>query len=133
MPNNLILPTPTEVMPIGPMAAFSESLEHAALLDEYPDGQTARSSLVTLPRRVFRLSRRLTHADAQTLYTFLKGMQGRPFFFYHLKETQPPGSWDATGVNPVGRYAVVMQGPLQQTVELGLRGTSSVELREVAY
>ena len=118
---------------MGPLAAFSESVEHAALLDEYPDGQSARASLVTLPRRVFRLSRRLSHANAQTLYTFLKNQQGRPFWFYNIRETQPPGSWDATGLNPVGRYAVVLQGPLSQTVDLGSRGTISLELREVAY
>lgn len=133
MPNNLILPTPTQVMPIGPMLAFSESLEHAALLDEYPDASTARRSLVTLPRRVFRLARKLPAADMAALYSFLQGMKGRPFWFYNLRETQPPGSWDATGLNPVGRYAVVLQGPLSQSVELGSRGTVSMELREVAY
>lgn len=133
MPNNLILPTPTQVMPIGPMLAFSESVEHAALLDEYPDGQTARASLVTLPRRTFRLVRKLKAADMAALYSFLQAMRGRPFWFYSLKETQPPGSWDPAGLNPVGRYAVVLQGPLAQSLELGSRGTVSMELREVGY
>jgi len=133
MPNNLLLPTPTQVMPIGPMLAFSESVEHQALLDEYPDASTTRASLVMLPRRTFRLARKLPAVDMAALYTFLKGMKGKPFWFYNLKETQPPGSWDPTGLNPVGRYAVVLQGPLSQSVELGLRGTVSLELREVAY
>lgn len=115
------------------MLSFSESVEHAALLDEYPDASTARASLVLLPRRTFRVVRKLSAADMAALYSFLQAMKGRPFWFYNLRETAPVGSWDPAGLNPVGRYAVVLQGPLAQTLEIGSRGTVSIELREVGY
>ena len=133
MPSNLVLTQPDVVMPQGPMQAFDESAERPALLDDgYAQGEDTRFVLTQQARRFFRVARRLTQDDWNTLYTFFVARKGRPFWFYNVRETQPPYSWDPTGQNPIGRYAVVFEGGLSQATELP-RGTCQVALREVAY
>jgi hypothetical protein len=133
MPSNLVITQPDAVMPQGLMSAFREQIERPALVDDgYALGESTRFAMTTLSRRTFRLARRLNQADTTALYNFLAARKARPFWFYNLRETQPVGSWDPTGANPVGRYAVVWQGPLTQSTDLGLRGTSEFELREVS-
>jgi hypothetical protein len=133
MPSNLVITQPDVVMPQGLMSSFKEQIERPALVDDgYALGESTRFAMTIFSRRTFRLARRLNGADTVTLYNFLAARKGRPFWFYNLRETQPVGSWDPTGQNPVGRYAVVWQGPLAQATEMGRGGTSELELREVA-
>jgi hypothetical protein len=141
MPYNVIIGTPVQVMPIGLMAAFEEESERKALIDQgYAYGESTRLALTLTSRKRFRVSRRLTPAQADALRAFyLSTRHGQSFWFYNLRETQPPGSFDPTGGNPIGRYAVVWDSPLTQsagftgTVAKPARGSvSEYALREVA-
>ena len=134
MPSNLILTQPNVVMPIGLMVAFSEHHERPALDDGIqPDGANHRTALTIDARRIFRLTRKLNYSEMNDLDVFLKWRKHEPFWFYNLRETAPPGSWDPTGASPVGRYAVVWNGLLEASTEIGSRGLITTELREVAY
>lgn len=132
MPGNIIITEPTLVMPMALMAAFTEEIERRALIDEgYAQGESTRRPLTLLARRRFRIARRLTPAQRSELVAFYNlTREGVPFWFYNLAETQPPGSWDETGANPIGRYVVVWDGPLVQAARMG-RSSSEFALREV--
>lgn len=143
MPQNLILTQPDAVMPQGLMSAFSEEIERPALADGvWSLGESVRFPLTLQARRVFRLARRLDAIELDQLRSFLLNKKNQPFWFYNLRETQPIGSYDPTGQNPIGRYAVVWQGGMSSTIEPGglapatgkhgRNGTISIELREVA-
>ena len=134
MPGNIINTVPVTVMPMGLMALFTEELERKAFIDEgYAQGESTRVARTLFARHRFHVSRKLTLAESESLRTFyLNTRDGKPFWFYNLKECVPVGDWDESGGNPVGRYAVVWDGPLVQAVGLGLRGhTSEYQLREV--
>lgn len=136
MPGNIVITPPNQVMPLGPMSAFTEEIERPARVDEgYAYGETTRLALTTQARRVFRLTRSLSAADAAALENFLLlTMTGRAFWFYNLRETVPTGSYDPTGANPVGRYAVTWEGSLTQAVAPGVRTVvAQYALREVAF
>ena len=140
MPGNIVNTVPTVVMPMGLMTLFQEEVERKPYLDEgYAQGESTRMWRTIFGRHRFHVSRRLTDAEAAALRTFyLNTRDGRPFWFYNLRECQPVGAWDPDGAATAGRYAVVWDGPLVQSVgpsgtvaKPGRGGTSEYQLREV--
>jgi len=55
----------------------------------------------------------------QALRNFYTTHIGVPFYFYYLRETSPPYSYDATGAAPAGRYTVVFDGGYSETYRPG--------------
>lgn len=130
MPGNVDAAVPVGVMPFGLCTVFQEELRIEALANTYRDGSSDRAALALNPRRFFKFTRRLTAAQYTQLRSFYQQHLITPFFFYSLRETVPPFTWDATGNNPVGRYIVVFDGSWSDSVLMG-RSEVSLGLREV--
>ena len=132
MPGNLAPAEPTQVMPYSLAAAFEETLFLDAFINEYADGRSERRAGAFNARRTFRVARRLSDEQLEDLRTFYYDVAryGAPFWFYNVRETTPPYTWDETGSNPVGRYAVVWEGGWNDTITFG-RHESQFVLREV--
>ena len=110
MPNNITAATPTTVMPAHLSRAFHQELRLEADVNLYPDGSSDRKALAANNRRYFTLQETLLPTEWQSLRTFFLTHMGQAFYFYNLRETVPPFSWDPTGANTVGRYTVVFDG-----------------------
>jgi hypothetical protein len=128
MPGNVAAASPTVVMPAQLARAFSEDLRLEALVNAYPDGSTDRAALANNVRHYFKMTQGLTAAGWQQMYNFFLQQQSAPFYFYNLRETVPPWSWDSTGQSTVGRYTVVFDGQwsdqftaARTSVQMGLR------------
>lgn len=132
MPGNLTPAQPVDVMPYGLCSAFTEELRIEAFVNAtYTDGSSDRAPLVINPRRFFRFTRRVTGGQYTALWNFIRAHLINPFYFYNLRETVPPFTWDATGQNPSGRYAVVLDGNWSDQSAIS-RSDVSLGLREVA-
>jgi hypothetical protein len=132
VPGNISIQEPTLVMPMTLASAFTESLFMDAQVDEYADGRSTRRALAIFPRYFFRLTRPLLDwqlADLRGFY-MAYARYGRTFWFYNVRETIPPGSWDPSGSELTGRYAVVWEGGWRETLNLGLN-TAEIGLRQV--
>jgi hypothetical protein len=81
-------------------------------------------------RHYFRMTQGLNPADWQTLRTFFNQWQAKPFYFYNLRETVPPFSFDPTGADTIGRYTVVFDGQWSDTYGIA-RTDVALALREV--
>jgi len=130
MPGNITHATPTAVMPARLARAFQESLRLEANLNMYPDGSSDRLALAQNVRHYFAMTEGLTASDWVTLKNFFLQWQGKAFYFYNLRETVPPFTWDPTGANPVGRYTVVFDGSWSDTYQAA-RTAVTLALREV--
>lgn len=130
MPNNLQPAAPTAVMPKQLCRAFQEELRLEALINNYPDGSSDRLGLALNVRHYFRLTMPLHPAEWQSLRAFFNTWQGQPFYFYFLRETVPPWTYDPSGQNPLGRYTVVFDGQWSDTYNL-VRTDVALQLREV--
>lgn len=130
MPNNLNPANPSGVMPKQLCKSFQEELRLEALLNQYPDGSSDRLALALNPRRYFRMTQGLNGADWANMRQFYLNHQGRPFYFYNLRETVPPWSYDPTGQNTIGRYTVVFDGQWSDTYNVA-RTDVALQLREV--
>jgi hypothetical protein len=82
-------------------------------------------------RHYFQMTSALKAADFAALLAFFMAHLGVPFWFYNLRETVPPYTWDGTGSSSSGRYAVVFDGTWSDQVGPA-RGTTQLSLREVA-
>lgn len=133
MPGNLHPAQPSLVMPMTLCSAFEESLFLDAAVDEYSDGRSTRRWLAFNARRGFKLSRPLNDYELDDLRGFYLAYAryGHAFWFYNLRETLPPGSWDPTGGSTLGRYTVVWEGGWRESINLG-RHLTDFTLREVA-
>lgn len=131
MPSNIRPANPTVVMPFGLASAFTEESRYEALVNAYPDGSSDRKTLVTNPRRRFSIQRPLTAAKWSELRSFYFAHLIDPFYFYNLRETVPPFSFDPSGGSPVGRYTVVWDSGWSEELRLG-RSSASFAVREVA-
>ena len=136
MPGNLHPADPVEVMPYTVARLFEESAFLDAQLDEYADGRSVRRALAINSRRTFRLTRLVSDEDLDILRGFYLAnsrliARGTPFWFYNVRETVPPFTWDETAGDPVGRYAVVWEGGWNETLCLRLHEVTIV-LRQVA-
>jgi hypothetical protein len=130
MPGNIEFATATDVFPAGFYSAFGEELRVEAFSNAYPDGSSDRWPLVEGPRHFFRITRRVTGDDYNTLWTFFKAHLTTPFWFYNPRETTPPFTPDPTGAATDGRYMVVFDGNWSDMFNLG-RTEVSLGLREI--
>ena len=131
MPGNLNAAVVVGVMPGGLCSAFQEELRLESLANAYPDGSSDRAALALNVRHFFRMTRKVTAAQYTALWDFYIAHLTDAFYFYNLRETVPPWTWDASGNQPVGRYIVVFDGSWSDTVMMG-RSEASLGLREVA-
>jgi hypothetical protein len=124
MPSDVIAAAPTDVLPLLVTAGLNETLRIEALVNVYVDGSSDRGPLQINPRKFFRCTVRLTPdgvgaATWTALWNFYRLHIGTPFYFYLLRETTPPFTYDATGQATAGRYTVVFDGPYAETGFLG--------------
>jgi hypothetical protein len=118
-------------MPVGLCSAFQEELRLETLVNAYPDGSSDRAALAINVRHFFRMTRKLTPAQFTELWGFYSAHPTDAFYFYNLRETVPPWTWDPSGNQPLGRYVVVFDGSWSDTTMMG-RSEASLGLREVA-
>lgn len=130
MPNNVASAVAVGVLPRILATSFTEELRIEALVNTYPDGASDRKNMAVNPRRYFHLTRALTNAQWSALWDFYLAHKGIPFYMYNPRETVPPFSYDASGLDPDGRYTVVFDGPWSETTALG-RGQVGLSMREV--
>lgn len=132
MPHDLHPALPGLTMPNQLASAFEEVLMLDAALEEYADGRSTRRAMAFNSRRGFRLSRPLNDAELDDLrgFYFAYARYGHAFWFYNYRETIPPGSWDESGADPIGRYTVVWEGSWTETIGKA-RHTTDFVLREV--
>ena len=115
MPGNITPAAPTDVLPANLSRAFHQESHFEPDLNMYPDGSSDRNALTLNPRAYFTMQQILTPDDYATLRSFYYAHQGQPFYFYNLRETVPPFSYDPTGQDTVGRYTVVFDGSWSET------------------
>jgi hypothetical protein len=132
MPGNIEIQEPSLVMPMTLASIFTETVFLDATVDEYMDGRSTRRALATFPRHSFTITRPLLDSQLDDLrgFYFNYARYGRTFWFYNQRETIPPGSYDPTGEDLTGRYAVVWEGGWSETLNLGL-AVAGIALREV--
>ena len=128
MPGNLTPAAPTDVMPSNLSRAFHEELHLECDMNMYPDGSSDRNALAENDRHYFTMQQALVPDDYTALHNFYFAHQGRPFYFYNVRETVPPFSFDPTGSDPIGRYTVVFDGTWTETYgfDRNLLGTGIV-------
>jgi hypothetical protein len=131
MPTGVIqLATPTVVMPLSLSRAFTETQTWPARVNEYHDGTTQRSAMLSMPRRSWALTKHLPPTALLALRSFWHAQGVASFYFYNPAETNPPYSYDPTGVAAAGRYAVRFASPWSQ--QTGIASIdAAVELIEV--
>jgi len=136
MPGNLTAALPVTVLPAALAASFDQALEYYCKENIYRDGTSQRSTDVGSPRRTWRMTRRLTPVVLGALAAFYAARLGpiEPFYFYNPFE---PGdglaigsNYDATGINPQGRYTVRFEGSWKPGYDKG-RSNVSLELVEI--
>lgn len=122
-------------MPQTLCTSFTESRAYEQLRNEYHDGTPQGSQLAQTSRRTWNQSRRLNAVQLNTLEQFFADVGGgwKPFWFYNVYEGTPIGSnYDATGVNPTGRYPVAFRCNWTQTTGLARTDVPNLELIELA-
>jgi hypothetical protein len=113
--------------------AFVHERAYPLIENEYRNGESQRSVQATNSRKRWRLSKRLTPTDLQTLWDFYDARKGptEAFYLYDPYETSPKFSHDPTGQAVAGRYTVRFEGEWSQSVGLG-RAEVNITLVEVA-
>ena len=119
------------VLPFSLCRSLTETRQWPVRMIEYHGGETERMALTATSRRSWQMAKRLTPAALITLREFLEAHPVDAFYIYVMKETNPPFTWDATGVATAGRYLVRVAGDWNQTSFLA-RTETTVELVEVA-
>jgi hypothetical protein len=130
LPGNLNAAVSVGVMPFSLCSAFQEELRLETLVNAYPDGSSDRFALAINVRHFFRMTRQVTAAQYTALWNFYLAHPTDAFWFYNLRETVPPWTWDASGNQTSGRYLVVFDGSWSDTTMMG-RSQASLGLREV--
>lgn len=131
MPGYLGQPAPVGVFPFSLSTKFTASRTYEARVSEYHDGTTDRGLMVDSSRKSWRMSKRLSAADAQTLRAWWDAHQADAFYFYDFRETVPLFSYDETGVATAGRYIVRFNSDWSQSIDM-VRSNVDVELVEIA-
>ena len=118
-------------MPLSLSRAFVEIQSFtSSRINEYADGASQRSALLSIARRSWNLSKHLPPATMDSLRAFWVAQGTAPFYFYNPKETSPAFSYDATGAATVGRYRVRFATAWSQNLGVGMLDVS-VELVQV--
>ena len=126
MPGVVPIFAPTAVFPASLSVAFTEAQTWPARANEYHDGATQRTAMLTKVRRSWKLTKRLSPSALSTLLAFWQAQGAGAFWFYNPSETLV---YDPTGVAATGRYRVRFEGPWSQTIGLA-RGDVPVQLVE---
>lgn len=133
MPGSVQNAAPLTVMPASLSRSFAHERSYPVVESEYRNGESQRSVQSTNSRKSWRLAKRLTPAQLETLREFCDARKGptEPFYFYDPYETSPKFSTDPTGQAVAGRYTVRFAGDWRQSVDLG-RADVNIELIELA-
>jgi phage-related protein len=133
MPGSVLNAAPDSVMPHSLSRAFIHEREYPVLDNEYRNGESQRSAQAANSRKRWRLAKRLSTAQLQTLRDFFDARKGptESFYFYDPYETNPKFSHDPTGQAIAGRYTVRFNGEWNQSVSLS-RADVNIELIELA-
>lgn len=133
MPGSIRNVTALAVLPSTLCFAFSEARHFAAHEGEYPDGASQGSAVVTVSRKRFIVSKKLSTEQWVVLRDFYLARLGgtEAFYFYFGDETVPLFSSDPTGQNPTGRYTVRFEGDFPVELSVG-RTPVSMTLIEIA-
>ena len=99
--------------------AFVLSREYPLQVNEYRNGESQRGRLTGTSWRRWRLGKRLTPTEIQTLRDFCDARVGpqEPFYFCDPRETTPKFTSDPTGTATQGRHTVRFEGMWQQSAE----------------
>jgi phage-related protein len=124
---------PATVLPQSLCRTFVHQREYPVIENEYRNGESQRAVLAINSRKRWRLAKRLTPAQLETLRDFYDARNGptEPFYFYDPYETSPKFSYDPTGQATEGRYTVRFESAWDQSVGLG-RSDVEIELVEVS-
>ena len=119
MPASVMNAIPTTVMPWSLCLAFAHSREYLVIENEYRDGESQRSKLVSTSRKSWRTLRRLAPTFLETMRDFYDARKGpqEPFYFYDPWDSS--FTYDPTGVQTTGRYTVRFNCNWVQAVGLG--------------
>jgi hypothetical protein len=116
-------------LPFSLSTKFSESHAVQVSMNEYHDGSSQRTSLVTSGRRTWKQSKRLTVLQLGLLRDFFEANAQNAFYFYSPFETVPPFSQSPSGTD--GRYLVRFASDWEQTNGM-VRSDTGIELIELA-
>jgi len=133
MPGSVPNATPSTVLPQSLSRAFVHSREYPVVENEYRNGESQRAALAGNSRKRWRLAKRPTPAQLQSLRDFYEARKGpqEPFYFYDPYETNPRFSYDPTGQAVAGRYTVRFDNDWQQSCGPG-RSDVEIQLVEIA-
>jgi hypothetical protein len=133
MPGSVQNAAPSTVLPHSLSVAFSRTQEYPLIENEYRNGESQRSVEGNDSRERWRLAKRLSPAQLQTLRDFYAARNGpvEPFYFYDPYETSPKFSYDPTGGSVQGRYTVRFNSDWNQSSGPG-RSDVTIELVELA-
>jgi len=125
--------SPVGVFPWELVRAFRRSQNFPVVMNEYLNGETQRVSIAGFSRSVWELIADLDPTDLGTLRAFYISHLGPtiPFIFYDVAETFPIYSFDPTGVALDGQYLARFDGPFEQSIRIGKRGTVNLRIVEV--
>ena len=131
MPGSVQNASPSTVLPHSLSRAFARSQEYAVLDNQYRNGESQRSTLVSTSRKRWRLAKRLAPDALGALRDFYDARNGpqQPFYFYDPYETGP--KFTATPSGSVGRYTVRFEGGFDQNIGMG-RADVEIQLVEIA-
>jgi len=147
MPNSVSPANPTQVLPQSLSTAFTASRDWTVDSNQYAGGEYQGSiplaydpggTGLTQPfqssRRSWQLTKRLTSTDWTALLNFWKTVGGcqNEFWFYDPYETVPQFSYDASGQQTSGRYAVRFNGDLTYSLSMARPVQVNLSLLEVA-
>lgn len=131
MPGSMSNADPSTVLPWSLCKAFGHSREYVVIENEYVNGESQRHKLVETSRKSWRLSKRLTPGQLQTLRSFYDARKGphQAFYFYDPTETIPKFTKTPSGT--IGRYIVRFAGAWEQTIGIG-RADAEISLIQLA-
>ncbi len=130
----MVAANPATVMPFSLCRAFRRSQAWAVEANTYQNGEYQSRSLVSTSRKRWALEKHLIAADVAELRAFYLSQGGGrvEFTFYDVYETDPVFSYDETGTDVDGRYAVRFDGPWDQALVMGLMTDAQLSLVEVS-
>jgi hypothetical protein len=131
MPASVANAAPATVMPNTLCRQFTAARTYAVLQNEYRDGGRQVALRGATSRKTWAIAKRLTKTEVATLRAFFLARLGatEPFYFYDLLDDKQ-AVFDATGVNPVGRFTVRFDGGWSQAATMG-RVDVSISLVEL--
>ncbi len=126
MPQSVNNAVSAGVMPKSLCTSLVETREVPIITNTYHDGTCQRKTLAATSRKRFKIGKRLTASELNTLRSFYEDMIGKAFTVYPLAS-----DYDNAGQSLTGRYLVRFEGGWSESIGLG-RHDARLELVEVA-